>query len=117
MHAQRVPQLRTPRLSGVIEGLRRGGIVTPSEYADLLGAYHFLRRLINALRMLRGNAQDLFLPPARSDEYTHLARRMGYEPHGGVSPAEQLAEEFDTRTVAIRAFVQCHFERPVAGTE
>lgn len=114
-HARRVPQLRTPRLSGVIEALRRAGVVDAAEYADLVGAYHFLRRLINALRMLRGNAQDLFLPDAKSAEYTHLARRMGYEPRGQISPAQQLSDEFDQRTAAIRSFVERHFERPLPG--
>ena len=115
-HARRVPQLRAPRLSVVIGALRRAEVLTPGEYAELVGAYHFLRKLINALRMLRGNAQDLFVPPADSDELLYLARRMGYEPRGGRSPAAQLLEDFDARTAAIRAFVERHFDRPCPGT-
>jgi glutamate-ammonia-ligase adenylyltransferase len=115
MHANHVPQLRTPRLSGVIEALRRAGVVNAQEYADLVGAYHFLRRLINALRMLRGNAQDLFLPAEKSVEYTHLARRMGYELCGDISPAQQLADEFKHRTAAVRVFVEDHFDQPPPG--
>ena len=68
-----VPQLRTPRLSEALEGLRRAGVLSAAEYAQLGGAYNFLRRLINALRMLRGNAKDLFLPPPGSDEAKHVA--------------------------------------------
>ena len=114
-HAPRVPQLRAPRLSVAMGALRRAGVLTPAEYADLVGAYHFLRKLINALRMLRGNAQDLFLPPTESDEFIYLARRMGYEPRGPAGPAQQLSEEFSTRTAAIRAFVEHHFGRPCPG--
>lgn len=114
-HARRVPQLRTPRLSAALEGLRRGGVLAPEDYADLVGAYRFLRRLINALRMLRGNAQDLFLPPLGSDELTHLARRVGYETRGGRTPGDQLAEEFQQRTAAVRAFVRKHFGRLCPG--
>ena len=115
-HARRVPQLRAPRLSVVLGSLRRAEILTPGQYADLVGAYHLLRKLINALRMLRGNAQDLFLPPTGSDELTHLARRMGYERRDQTGPAEQLLEEFHSRTAAIRAFVEHHFDRPCPGT-
>ena len=43
-----------------------------------MSAYRFFRHLINGLRMLRGSAQDLFLPGLDDDEYLHLARRMGY---------------------------------------
>ncbi len=115
-HARVAPQLRTPRLSGAIEGLRRAGVVNAADYADLLGSYRFMRRLINALRMLRGNAADLFLPKADSDEYIHLARRVGYTRAGDRSSAEQLAEEFDSRTAAVRRFIEQQFGRPCPGT-
>jgi len=34
--------------------------------------------LINALRIVRGNAKDLTLPEVASEEYVNLARRIGY---------------------------------------
>ena len=116
MHASHVPELRAARLSVAMGGLRRAGVLTPAEYADLMGAYYFLRRLINALRMLRGNAADLFLPPADSDELTYLARRMGYETEGDKSPAQRLLDEFHFRTAAIAASMKKHFHRPCPGT-
>jgi glutamate-ammonia-ligase adenylyltransferase len=111
LNAQAVRQLRTPRISGVIEALRRARVVTAEEYGDLIGAYRFLRRTINGLRMLRGNAQDLFLPPEKSSEMLHLARRMGYTPSPDADPGEQLFTEFIRRTQAVRRFVEKHFGR------
>jgi len=98
-----------------MEGLRRAGVLSPKEFADLYGAYQFLRRLINSLRMLRGNAEDLFLPPTDSDEFLHLARRMHYRLKDETSPAAQLDREFQTRTAAVRLFIEEHFNRPCPG--
>ena len=39
--------------------------------------YIFMRQLIDALRIVRGNAQDLVLPESGSDGMIFLARRMG----------------------------------------
>jgi len=115
MFAQKVPQLRTARLREAMEGLRRADVLDPAEFADLSGAYQFLRRLINALRILRGDARDLFLPAAGSDELSHLARRMGYRRRDGLRRSEQLMREFEDRTEAVRRFVKRHFGRAVAG--
>lgn len=115
-HAAGAPQLRTPRLSVAMESLRRAGVLSPVEYADLSGAYYFLRRLINALRMLRGSAQDLFLPAPESDEFLHLARRMGYEQFEDKDAGVQLVEEFQQRTTAVRRFVETRLDRPCPGT-
>ena len=87
----------------------------------LTDAYDFLRNLINSMRMLRGNARDLFLPPVESTEYAHLARRMGYEGGGPLDPAHQLHIDFETHTAAVRRFAESHFGReslpgPVMGT-
>lgn len=81
MNARHAPQLDAPHLSVAIESLQRG------------------------------NAQDLFLPKRDGIEFVHLARRMGYEPCGDQSPADQLAGEIDERTNAVRAFVTQRFGR------
>ncbi len=56
--------------------------------------------------MLRGNAQDLFLPDEESLEFIHLARRAGYSGRGNLTPAQELRVEFETRTAEVRAFVE-----------
>jgi glutamate-ammonia-ligase adenylyltransferase len=91
--------------------MKKAGILSSEETTQLIEAYHFLRRLTNSLRMLRGSAEDLFLPDVTSDEYTHLARRAGYTWKGGYSPAQILHLEFETRTAAIRKFVEQHLGR------
>ncbi|HIE10268.1 MAG TPA: glutamate-ammonia-ligase adenylyltransferase [Kiritimatiellae bacterium] len=102
----RYPQLRTPRMKEALVQLKATGVIPPEEAAVLMDAYRFLRRLINALRMLRGSALDLFLPPMASDEYVHLARRMGYQPRRDLSAQLQLHLDFNTHTAAVRAFAR-----------
>ena len=105
------PQLRTPQIHAALDQLVRTGHLSGEEANDLVEAYHFLRRLINGLRVLRGSAKDLFLPPADSDEYVHLARRMGYAKQFGLTPAQLLHLEFETRTATVRSFVERHLGR------
>jgi len=111
MYGKDYPQLRTPRIHQALKGLKEAGVLQGREYEELVSAYDFFRQLINGLRMLRGSAQDLFLPPLESDEYRHLARRLGYSQAAGLDPAQQLYLEFETRTAVVRAFVERHFGR------
>ncbi len=69
------------RVTNTLEALhrleRRGWV--PSEWAAQLSEnYRFLRRLIDALRVVRGNAKDLHLPEPTDPEYRYLASRLGY---------------------------------------
>ena len=106
MHAKEAPQLRTPRLQEALDGLRRAGILSPVEFEQLMEAYQFLRRLINAQRMLRGSAKDLFLPEEGSDESIHLARRMRYTSD---DPGNELIKDFKNQTDAVRKFMRRRF--------
>lgn len=120
LYARRYPALQTPRIHEALSELARAGVLDPDEARRLNAAYDFLRRLINGLRMLRGSAQDLFLPTANAVEFTHLARRMGYETRNDMSPSRQLNLDFELRTAAVRTFVEKHFGRdalpePAAG--
>jgi glutamate-ammonia-ligase adenylyltransferase len=42
-----------------------------------------LRQLIGALRVVRGNARDLTVPGAGTEEYGFLARRLGFDDDPG----------------------------------
>ncbi|MEE8441533.1 MAG: glutamate-ammonia-ligase adenylyltransferase, partial [Spirochaetia bacterium] len=110
-HGRTNPKLRTPSLHSGVEELSRSGVMDEEEANRLVRAYRFLRNLINGLRMLRGNAQDLFLPEPDSLEYEHLARRAGYRRDGDLSAAAQLRIEFQARTAAVRAFLEHHLGR------
>ena len=111
MAGARHPAVRTPRIWEAVDELARAGVLRPEEEQQISRAYGFLRRLINSLRMLRGSALDLFLPPLDSPEYAHLARRMGYARGSGLASEQQLHVDFDTGTAAIRAFVTRHLGR------
>ncbi|MFH1968688.1 MAG: glutamate-ammonia-ligase adenylyltransferase [Verrucomicrobiota bacterium] len=111
MHGGQSPRLRTPRIHEALSALSELGILTPDESQRLAAAYYFLRQLINGLRMLRGSARDLFLPPEGSDEFAHLARRMGYQRGGELEPEQQLRVDFETHTAVVRAFMEHHFGR------
>ena len=111
MHGKERPELRTPRLHEALAALAGIGVLGAVETRQLTDAYFFLRRLINALRMLRGSAKDLFLPDAGADEFLHLARRMGYRSGGELSPEQALRVDFETQTARVRAFVERHFGR------
>ncbi|HEY7090478.1 MAG TPA: hypothetical protein VH518_20440, partial [Tepidisphaeraceae bacterium] len=110
--AKNVPQLSTPRITLAIQGLHRARVLSSIEFDQLLGAYQFLRRLINAQRVLRGSAQDLFLPKEGSDELMHLARRMQYLPDGsGADVGAMLMKDFDRHTRAVRQFIKRRLKR------
>ncbi len=100
------PKLRTPYLHEVFGMLSERGSLDAESGSILEGAYFFLRRLINALRMLRGNALDLYLPARSSPEFLHLARRMGYQEESGVSAEEQLFVDYRKYSAVVRNFVQ-----------
>ncbi|NKB24273.1 MAG: glutamate-ammonia-ligase adenylyltransferase [Kiritimatiellae bacterium] len=107
-HGKEIPTLRTPQIHQALEGLKHAGVLQQKECERLIAAYQFFRHLINGLRMLRGSAQDLFLPFVESYEFVHLARRMGYERQEELEPAQQLHVDFQTHTAIIRTFVQTH---------
>ncbi|MFP4362388.1 MAG: glutamate-ammonia-ligase adenylyltransferase [Spirochaetia bacterium] len=121
IHGAEYPILRTPSIHKALDALAELEVISQTDADQLVQSYHFLRQLINALRILRGNALDLQLPKKDSDEYLHLARRMEYSSQGEMSAAEVLHTEFETRTAVIRVFVENYFGReslpgPEVGT-
>jgi len=72
------PALRETNTGRALTTLAEAGILSTEQYTRLREALIFLRRLINALRVVRGNARDLSVPPADSEEFAFLARRLGY---------------------------------------
>lgn len=91
LHGADTPVLHTPNTLDAMRALHQAGYLRSAAYQTLHAAYVFLRHLIDALRIVRGHARDLVLPPTDSEEFTFLARRMGYW-EGHESPA-QLARD------------------------
>ena len=82
-HGQQDPALRSTNTLQAIEALARFRVLAAADAARLREAYDFLRQLIGALRVVRGNAKDLTVPPADTEEYAFLARRLGYDENPG----------------------------------
>ncbi|TAJ07796.1 MAG: hypothetical protein EPO61_11750 [Nitrospirae bacterium] len=78
IHGHQHAVLRTPNTMQALAGLVECGIVSRQDGENLRKAYFFIRMLIDGLRMVRGHAKDLVLPPSDSDEFIFLARRVGY---------------------------------------
>jgi glutamate-ammonia-ligase adenylyltransferase len=77
-HGHKNRTLRLTNTGAAMLALKKAGILTAEDYTQLNEAFLFLRRLINALRVVRGNAKDLTVPPPDSDEFAFLARRLSY---------------------------------------
>ncbi len=72
------PELRTPNTLEAMQRLAELRILARQDYLQLRAAYRFLRWLIEALRIVRGHAGDLTIPPPESEAFRVLARRLGY---------------------------------------
>ncbi|MFQ5652466.1 MAG: glutamine synthetase adenylyltransferase [bacterium] len=77
-NGQEHPELRLTNTAEALRNLKESGILTADDTERLSEAYIFLRRLIEALRMVRGNARDLAVPKPDSDAFKFLARRLDY---------------------------------------
>jgi glutamate-ammonia-ligase adenylyltransferase len=77
-HGHHNPELRLTNIREAMAGLAAARILSSDAYTRLRKAHTFLRWLIDGLRMVRGNAKDLTVPPAESEEFAFLARRLRY---------------------------------------
>ncbi len=87
------PELRVPNTLEALDKLRQSQIIGASEYDVYRRSYLFLRNLIDALRIVRGDASDLMLPRENSDEFKSLARRLGYRERDRQRSARLLAAD------------------------
>jgi len=87
------PEIRVPTTLEALEHLRRMQIVREPDYRLLHSSYLFMRKVIDALRIVRGNASDLVLPGESTDEFKSLARRLGYPETDRAKGAAHLAED------------------------
>ncbi len=79
-HGSRHVSLRVTNTRDAMREMRRVGVLTESDYRALRDAYGFFRRLIDGLRMVRGDARDLTVSATSSQDFMFLARRLGYGP-------------------------------------
>jgi len=104
------PEIRVPTTLEALGHLRRLQIVRESDYRLLHSSYLFLRNVIDALRIVRGDASDLVLPGESTDEFKSLARRMGYREKDRVKGAARLAADIRESMDAAHAYFLTRFE-------
>lgn len=78
-HGASNPALRVTNIRTAMALLNEAGILSDADYTDLRKSHTFLRWLIDSLRVVRGNAKDITVPPYGSEEFAFLARRLRYE--------------------------------------
>lgn len=93
LHGKDYPELRVTSTLEALDQLRRLNIISEDEHDLLREAYLFLRNLIDALRIVRGDASDLVLPEENSEEFKSLARRLGYREQEWKKGAAALAAD------------------------
>ena len=71
-------KLRATNTRQAMAALTESGVLSEDVHQKLRNAYIFQRRLIDALRMVRGDARDLTVPASDTEEFEFLARRLGY---------------------------------------
>ncbi len=74
---------RTTRIESISQrkkvcALRDANILSEADYTLLRKAHTFLRWLIDSMRVVRGSAKDITIPPYGSEEFAFLARRLRY---------------------------------------
>jgi len=77
-HGHQHPSVRSTNTLEATQALHACGVLPDEEYNTLRESYIFQRHLIDALRVVRGHARDLTVPPPESEEFGFLARRLGY---------------------------------------
>jgi glutamate-ammonia-ligase adenylyltransferase len=104
LHGRDRKELRLPNTLDALDALRRSNIVNDSDWTLLSSGYLFLRGLIDALRIVRGDASDLVLPPESSDEFKSLARRLGYREPDRREGAAHLAADIRQQMSKIHGY-------------
>ena len=78
-HGAQNSTLRLTNMREAMSAMHDAGILSDDDYTRLRKAHTFLRWLVDSLRVVRGNAKDVTVPPFGSEEFVFLARRLRYE--------------------------------------
>ncbi|HEU5118595.1 MAG TPA: bifunctional [glutamate--ammonia ligase]-adenylyl-L-tyrosine phosphorylase/[glutamate--ammonia-ligase] adenylyltransferase, partial [Isosphaeraceae bacterium] len=101
-HGSTDADILRPNLWDALDALKRAGILTPEEHADLRDAYAFLRSIEARLRIVH-NRTEVTLPES-TEELGTLAVRLNYECNESSKLAESLlsdARRHASRTLAL----------------
>ena len=109
MHGHDRPSLHTPNTLQALAALVEAGLVARTDGESLRKSYVFTRTLIDGLRMVRGNAKDLVLPPSGSEEFIFLARRVGYATDDWQAGARHLQSDIQQHMTLTKQFFERTF--------
>ena len=115
LHGRDRKEIRLPNTLEALDALRRSQIINETEWRMLSSDYLFLRNLIDALRIVRGDASDLVLPAESSDEFKALARRLGYREQDRKVGAAHLAFDIQQRMSQIHEYYLRAFTKDKNG--
>ncbi len=96
-HGRDDPGVRRANTREAMAGLAAAGRLGTEDHERLVAAQSFLRSLVEALRVVRGNARDVTIPPYGSEEFSYLARRLTYG-----SDVARLKEEMTNAAAAVQ---------------
>jgi glutamate-ammonia-ligase adenylyltransferase len=111
-HGARRSDVRTPNTLEALRALAAHDVLAEEECAGLTAAYRHLRRVMEGLRMVRGNAKDLVLPQEGSEELKFLARRLGRTGESWGEAAAQLVADLKRHMAFAHEFYCRRFGAP-----
>ena len=97
IHGHQSSTLRHTNTLHALKALGQEKLLKKKDAETLQRDYLFFRSLIDALRIVRGNAQDLILPESQSDSMIFLARRLGFMHKNWTKGALALEKEIQKR--------------------
>ena len=100
------PAVQHTNIRSAMRALSEQGFLAEEDYRRLRQAHTFLRWLIDGLRMVRGNAKDLTVPPVETEAFAFLARRLRYGDN-----VEKLHDDLIEHTTAVQALNQKLLDR------
>jgi glutamate-ammonia-ligase adenylyltransferase len=109
LHGRKNKELRLPNTLDALGALHRARLINDRDHELLSSGYLFLRGVIDALRIVRGDARDLVLPEESSDEFKSLARRLGYHERDRKQSAANLATDIRERMSEIHGYFLSRF--------
>ncbi|MGH9937096.1 MAG: glutamate-ammonia-ligase adenylyltransferase, partial [Blastocatellia bacterium] len=112
LHGKDHPELRVTNTLEALDQLHRLNFISETESDMLRAAYLFLRNLIDALRIVRGDASDLTLPDETSEEFKSLARRLGYRERDWKRGAVVLADDIRQWMKKVNSHYVARFNSP-----
>jgi glutamate-ammonia-ligase adenylyltransferase len=109
LHGAEKPELLRPNLWDALDALRRAGLLSPAEHADLREAYNFWRAVESRLRIVY-NRSGVDLPENR-EELARLARRLHYDEPDPTACAEAFRRDATRHAERCRALFHSIVQR------